>query len=65
MTEVLVRHHATFYAMVESNTAAVGHVENLTFLLLRVYTHVIRQNLLNVVCIEFIYDIILSFVRSA
>jgi len=35
MTEVLVRHHATFHAMVESKMAAVGHVENLTAFLIR------------------------------
>jgi len=33
MAEVLVGHHATFYAMVESKMAAVGHVENLTAIL--------------------------------
>jgi len=35
MTEVLVRHHATYHAMVESKMAAVGHVENLTAVLTR------------------------------
>ena len=35
MTEVLVRHNATFHAMVESKMAAVGHVENLTAVLIR------------------------------
>ena len=35
MTEVLIRHHAAFHAMVESKMAAVGHVENLTAVLIR------------------------------
>ena len=35
MTEVLVRHHATFQALVKSKMAAVGHVENLTAVLIR------------------------------
>jgi len=30
MTEVLVRHHATFYSMVKSRMASVGHINKLS-----------------------------------
>ena len=30
MTEVLVRHHATFYSMVKSKMAFVGHIGKLS-----------------------------------
>ena len=30
MAEVLVRHHATFYSMVKSKMASVGHIDKLS-----------------------------------
>ena len=61
MTEVLVRHHATFHAMVESKMAAVGHVENRPAVLIRGWhnTRFYLKDLKNIIIIKKIIIIII------